>query len=64
VSSPYDNQQVSDGIDLLLSDMAPNLNGMDAIDAPRSLYRAELALDRARETLKPGGHALMKVLLP
>jgi 23S rRNA (uridine2552-2'-O)-methyltransferase len=50
------------GIDLLLSDMAPNLSGMDAIDAPRSMYLAELALDMARETLKPGGSALIKVL--
>jgi 23S rRNA (uridine2552-2'-O)-methyltransferase len=52
----------SDGVDLLLSDMAPNLSGMDAIDAPRSMYLAELALDMARETLKPGGNALIKVL--
>ena len=48
--------------DLLLSDMAPNLSGMDAIDAPRVLYLAELALDLAREVLKPGGRALIKVL--
>src|SRR5580693_1427958 len=32
-------------IDLLLSDMAPNLSGMDVIDAPRTMYLAELALD-------------------
>jgi 23S rRNA (uridine2552-2'-O)-methyltransferase len=50
-----------DGIDLLLSDMAPNLSGMDAIDAPRSMYLAELALEMARETLKPAGSALIKV---
>jgi 23S rRNA (uridine2552-2'-O)-methyltransferase len=49
-------------IDLLLSDMAPNLSGMDAIDAPRSMYLAELALDMACQTLKPGGNALIKVL--
>src|SRR5580693_5642253 len=49
-------------VDLLLSDMAPNLSGMDAIDAPRVLYLAELALDLAREVLKPGGQALIKVL--
>ena len=35
------------GVDLLLSDMAPNLSGMDAIDAPRGMYLAELALDLA-----------------
>jgi 23S rRNA (uridine2552-2'-O)-methyltransferase len=50
------------GIDLLLSDMAPNLSGMDVIDAPRTMYLAELALDMARETLKPGASALIKVL--
>jgi 23S rRNA (uridine2552-2'-O)-methyltransferase len=49
-------------VDLLLSDMAPNLSGMDAIDAPRGLYLAELALDLAREVLKPGATALIKLL--
>ena len=49
-------------VDVLLSDMAPNLSGMDAIDAPRTLYLAELALDLADETLKPDGTALIKVL--
>ena len=34
-------------VDLLLSDMAPNMSGMDAIDAPRVMYLAELALDLA-----------------
>jgi 23S rRNA (uridine2552-2'-O)-methyltransferase len=49
-------------VDVLLSDMAPNLSGMDAIDAPRGLYLAELALDLADGTLKPDGSALIKVL--
>jgi 23S rRNA (uridine2552-2'-O)-methyltransferase len=49
-------------LDLLLSDMAPNLSGMDAIDAPRAMYLAELALELADELLKPGGCALIKVL--
>jgi 23S rRNA (uridine2552-2'-O)-methyltransferase len=49
------------GVDLLLSDMAPNLSGIDAIDQPRSLYLAELALDTAGSVLKPGGNALIKV---
>ncbi len=49
-------------VDLLLSDMAPNLSGMDAIDAPGAMYLAELALDLARQVLKPGGNALIKVL--
>jgi 23S rRNA (uridine2552-2'-O)-methyltransferase len=50
------------GADLVLSDMAPNMSGMDAIDAPRGMYLAELALDMAREVLKPGASALIKVL--
>jgi 23S rRNA (uridine2552-2'-O)-methyltransferase len=48
-------------VDLLLSDMAPNLSGMDAIDAPRALYLAELALQLAVDVLKPRGLALIKV---
>lgn len=48
------------GVDLLLSDMAPNLSGMNAIDQPRSLYLVELALDMAQRVLKPGGSALIK----
>jgi 23S rRNA (uridine2552-2'-O)-methyltransferase len=49
-------------VDLLLSDMAPNMSGMDAIDAPRGMYLAELALDMAAAVLKPGAGALIKVL--
>lgn len=49
------------GVDLLLSDMAPNLSGMDAIDHPRTLHLAELALDLSQRVLKPQGSALIKV---
>ncbi len=48
-------------VDLVLSDMAPNMSGMDAVDQPRSMYLAELALDFARNWLKPGGHFVTKV---
>jgi 23S rRNA (uridine2552-2'-O)-methyltransferase len=48
------------GVDVLLSDMAPNLSGVDAIDQPRSLLLCELALDLAGRILKPGGDALIK----
>lgn len=47
--------------DLLLSDMAPNLSGMDAIDQPRAMHLGELALDLCDRVLKPGGSALIKV---
>jgi 23S rRNA (uridine2552-2'-O)-methyltransferase len=48
-------------VDVVLSDMAPNLSGVDAIDQPRSMHLAELALEMAERVLKPGGHALIKV---
>jgi 23S rRNA (uridine2552-2'-O)-methyltransferase len=47
--------------DVVLSDMAPNLSGMDVIDHPRSMYLAELALEMAQGVLKDGGAALIKV---
>lgn len=49
------------GIDLLLSDMAPNMSGNAAIDIPRAMYLAELAFDFGRKMLKPGGVLLMKI---
>ena len=50
-----------DQADLVLSDMAPNISGMKQIDQPRVMYLAELALDLARQVLKPGGSLLVKV---
>lgn len=47
-------------VDVVLSDMAPNLSGVDVIDQPRSMQLAELALDMAQHVLKPGGAALIK----
>lgn len=48
-------------VDVVLSDMAPALSGIDVVDQPRSMHLAELALDMARRVLKPGGGALIKV---
>ena len=48
-------------IDLVMSDMAPNISGMDAVDQPRAMYLVELAVDFARELLKPGGTFICKV---
>lgn len=48
-------------VDLVISDMAPNLSGMSEVDQPRAMYLVELAADFARETLSPGGCLLMKV---
>jgi 23S rRNA (uridine2552-2'-O)-methyltransferase len=47
--------------DLVLSDMAPNLSGIDAVDQARSVHLAELALDFAATHLGPGGDLVMKV---
>ncbi|MDH3620861.1 MAG: 23S rRNA (uridine(2552)-2'-O)-methyltransferase RlmE [Gammaproteobacteria bacterium] len=51
----------TDGADLVLSDMAPNISGTRAVDQPRSMYLVELALDMARKVLKPGGSFVCKV---
>jgi 23S rRNA (uridine2552-2'-O)-methyltransferase len=48
-------------VDLVLSDMAPNKSGVDAVDQPRMMYLAELALDFADNHLKPGGAFLIKL---
>jgi 23S rRNA (uridine2552-2'-O)-methyltransferase len=48
-------------IDLLLSDMAPNMSGSTAIDIPRAMYLVELAFDFAEKMLKPGGTMLVKI---
>lgn len=55
--------RVLDGapIDLVLSDMAPNMTGTREMDQPRALYLAELALDTARTVLNRGGTFLVKV---
>ncbi len=47
--------------DLILSDMAPNVSGMMAVDQPRVMYLCELALDLARQVLKPDGGLVVKI---
>lgn len=47
--------------DLVMSDMAPNISGTRAVDQPRAMYLAELALDLARKVLKPGGSFICKL---
>lgn len=48
-------------VDLVMSDMAPNISGNRAVDQPRSMYLAELALEFCREFLKPGGDFVCKL---
>ncbi|WP_251358393.1 23S rRNA (uridine(2552)-2'-O)-methyltransferase RlmE [Kangiella sp. TOML190] len=47
--------------DLVLSDMAPNMSGVDAVDIPRAMYLTELALELAQTTLAKGGAFVVKV---
>lgn len=47
--------------DLVLSDMAPNISGQDAVDQPRAMHLAELALDFARQWLNPEGMLVVKL---
>ena len=49
-----------DRVDLVMSDMAPNISGMEAVDQPRSMYLAELAADFAAQVLGKGGDLLIK----
>ena len=55
--------QALDGspVDLVLSDMAPNMSGVAAVDQPRAIYLVELALDLARQVLAPGGTFVAKL---
>jgi 23S rRNA (uridine2552-2'-O)-methyltransferase len=48
-------------VDLVLSDMAPNMTGVDTVDQARAMHLAELARDFASEHLKPGGDFLIKL---
>ncbi len=48
-------------VDVVLSDMAPNLSGVAAVDQARSIHLCELALDFASQHLKPGGRFLVKI---
>ena len=48
-------------VDLVMSDMAPNISGNRAVDQPRSMYLAELALDMCREVLASGGSFVCKL---
>jgi len=56
-----DEQSGNRPIDLVVSDMAPNISGVGLVDQARSIHLAELALEFARERLKTGGDLLVKV---
>lgn len=48
-------------IDLVMSDMAPNISGVDVVDQPRTMYLVELAADFARTHVRAGGSFVCKV---
>ncbi|MFT6328649.1 MAG: 23S rRNA (uridine2552-2'-O)-methyltransferase [Bermanella sp.] len=50
-----------DKVDVVVSDMSPNLSGVNTTDQYSSIYLVELALDMARNVLKPGGSFCAKV---
>lgn len=61
VLSQFEAMLGNQPVDLVLSDMAPNKSGMDAVDQPRMMHLAELALDFSDNHLKPGGAFLIKL---
>lgn len=50
-----------EAVDLVLSDMAPNISGNKAVDQPKSMYLCELALDFAHQHLKQNGGFVVKL---
>jgi 23S rRNA (uridine2552-2'-O)-methyltransferase len=48
-------------VDLVISDMAPNMSGIRGVDQAKAMYLIELALDMACTVLKPGGNFVVKV---
>jgi 23S rRNA (uridine2552-2'-O)-methyltransferase len=48
-------------VDVVLSDMAPNMSGNQTVDQARSMYLVELALDMCKQVLKPNGSFVVKV---
>lgn len=53
--------KIESPVDLVISDMAPNMSGNAAVDIPNAMYLVELALDMAKQTLKPNGAFIAKV---
>ena len=48
-------------VDLVISDMAPNMSGTPEVDMPKAMFLCELALDVAERILKPGGNFVIKI---
>lgn len=50
-------------VDLVISDMAPNMSGISSVDQANAAYLTELAVDFSSKWLKPGGNFLVKVFI-
>lgn len=61
VLAEFEHLLAGRAVDLVLSDMAPNMSGNAVSDDARMMYLAELALDFAQLHLRPGGNMLIKV---
>ena len=70
IQGDFTEQSVYDGlmnlikgssIDIVLSDMAPNMSGQLSVDQPKSMYLADLAIDFALKILSRNGHFIVKV---
>lgn len=48
-------------VDLVMSDMAPNMSGNRVVDQARGMHLAELALETAKDILRPGGTFVTKL---
>jgi 23S rRNA (uridine2552-2'-O)-methyltransferase len=55
-------ERVGEGkVQVVMCDMAPNMSGTPAVDIPKAMYLAQLALEMCRDVLAPGGSFLVKV---
>ena len=54
-------ERAKEGVDVVLSDMAPKISGVYSVDQARSVVLAGVALDAARALLRPGGYFVVKV---
>ena len=61
VLSSLETLLAGQSVDLVLSDMAPNKSGVEAVDQPRAMHLSELAMEFADRHLKPGGTFLIKL---
>lgn len=55
------NRIGGNNVDIVMSDMAPNMSGNPSVDQARSMYLCELALDMCHSVLKPNGAFVIKV---